>query len=75
MELRDGINGTMICAGAEGRDSCQGDSGGPMVFYDGYQVPQCTRSPNTLTKSLHSQWIQQGIVSFGYKCAEKVQKL
>ena len=35
VELRDGINYTMICAGAEGRDSCQGDSGGPMVYNDG----------------------------------------
>lgn len=29
------ITNTMLCAGADGRDSCQGDSGGPLVVPDG----------------------------------------
>ena len=49
--------GSMLCAAASGRDSCQGDSGGPLF------VRQATRDGKT-------RFVQIGITSWGYGCAE-----
>jgi len=50
----DDITGSMICAWAPGKDSCWGDSGGPMT---------------TLVQE-EAFYVQIGIVSWGYGCAE-----
>jgi len=49
---------TMICAGAEGKDSCQGDSGGPLVVHDDVNEPD-------------QGWALVGLVSWGRGCARK----
>ncbi|KAK5649793.1 hypothetical protein RI129_000822 [Pyrocoelia pectoralis] len=52
------ISSNQLCAGGEeGRDSCQGDSGGPLMRT--YQD----------SKTLQSQWYQEGVVSWGVGCA------
>jgi len=45
---------SMLCAAYPGKDSCQGDSGGPLVYQE----------------SPESGWLQVGIVSWGFGCAQ-----
>ncbi|XP_038068326.1 uncharacterized protein LOC119737788 [Patiria miniata] len=56
------ISERMICAGLDkgGKDSCQGDSGGPMV----------SKIVDTSDATLKDRWFQNGIVSWGYGCAQ-----
>ena len=52
------ISSNQLCAGGEqGKDSCHGDSGGPLMRT--YQD----------SKTLQSQWYQEGVVSWGVGCA------
>ena len=45
------------------RDACQGDSGGPLMGVMG--------APGDGTGLDRGRWFQIGIVSFGYKCADR----
>uniref|UniRef100_A0A7M5V6T6 Peptidase S1 domain-containing protein n=1 Tax=Clytia hemisphaerica TaxID=252671 RepID=A0A7M5V6T6_9CNID len=52
----NGIDRTMLCAAARGKDSCQGDSGGPLVV-------------DLKDSNGGDQFYLAGVVSFGIGCA------
>ncbi|CAG0891124.1 unnamed protein product [Cyprideis torosa] len=57
----DGIPDTVMCAGAEGKDSCQSDSGGPLLVKNRFR--------NYLQNNeIQESYVLAGVVSGGIQC-------
>lgn len=64
-KYRAGVDGTVLCAMSDGRDTCTGDSGGPMVLQPRISV---THGGSTHWQPAEPRLI--GIVSWGEGCAQ-----